>query len=161
MDPGRPHELTASVMVDVRLTPELVAGISFRPARLGRRGLDEQHVRAFCRQVEAELVILTDERRVLQDEVLRLRRRVLGQAGQGGEDDSANEHVQAVSILSRAQQTAAHYVTEAQEYSRHLAQDARRRREEILAEAREEADQVVAEARLEAAHAPTAPQAIR
>jgi cell division septum initiation protein DivIVA len=158
MDPARPHELTASVMVDVRLTPELVAGISFRPARLGRRGLDEQHVRAFCRQVEAELVILTDERRVLQDEVLRLRRRVLGQ---GGEDDSANEHVQAVSILSRAQQTAAHYVTEAQEYSRHLAQDARRRREEILAEAREQADQVVAEARLEAAHAPTVPQAIR
>jgi len=160
MDPARPHELTASGMVDVRLTPEVVAATSFRSARLGRRGLDEQHVRAFCRQVEAELVILIDERRVLQDEVLRLRRRVLSQ---GGEDDEtrANEHVQAVSILSRAQQTASHYVTEAQEYSRHLAQDARRRRDEILAEAREDADQIISDARLEAAHAPTAPQAIR
>jgi cell division septum initiation protein DivIVA len=148
-------------MVDVRLTPELVAATSFRPARLGRRGLDEQHVGAFCRQVEAELVILIEERRVLQDEVLRLRRRVLGQGGEDDGDTRANEHVQAVSILSRAQQTASHYVTEAQEYSRHLAQDARRRRDEILAEAQEHADQVMAEARLDAAHAPTAPQAIR
>jgi cell division septum initiation protein DivIVA len=147
MDLAQPQELTATIMVDARLTPDLVGGASFRPARLGRRGLDEAHVRAFCRQVESELVILTDERRVLQDEVLRLRRRVLGQGGEDDADSPGNAHVQAVSILSRAQQTASHYVSEAQEYSRHLAQDARRRRDEMLAEAREQADQLRAEGR--------------
>jgi DivIVA domain-containing protein len=152
MDQARPHELITTVMVDVRLTPDLVSGVTFRPARLGRRGLDEDHVRAFCRQVETELVLLQDERRVLQEEVRRLRRRVLGQSGE--DDGDGNAHVQAVSILSRAQQTASHYVTEAQEYSRHLAQDALRRRDEILAEAREHADRVTAEARREAVEVP-------
>jgi cell division septum initiation protein DivIVA len=154
MDQARPHELITTGMVDVRLTPDLVSGAAFRPARLGRRGLDEDHVRAFCRQVESELVLLLDERRVLQEEVRRLRRRVLGQSGENDGDGAGNAHVQAVRILSRAQETASHYVTEAQEYSRHLAQDALRRRDEILAEAREHADRVMADARHESAQAP-------
>ena len=146
-----------------RLTPDGVQAVSFRSAHLGRRGLDEEHVRAFCHQVQDELGRLLSERTALQEEVSRLRRRILGHPGEddGVGSSRADAHLQAVSILHRAEQTADHYVAEAQEYSRHLAQDARRRREEILAEAREEADQVVAEARLEAAHAPTAPQAIR
>ena len=63
---------------DERLTPDVVQAISFRSARLGRRGFDEEHVRAFCRQVEAELVVLRSERSLLQEEVGRLRRRILG-----------------------------------------------------------------------------------
>ncbi len=42
--------------VDERLTPDRVQSVSFPPDRLGRRGLDEDHVRAFCAHVERELV---------------------------------------------------------------------------------------------------------
>lgn len=140
---------------DNRLTPDAVQAVTFPSARLGRRGLDEEHVRAFCGQVERELVRLFNERTSLADEVQRLRRRVLGMSGADAEagyrqDDA---HVQAVRILSKAQQTADNYVADAQEYSRQLAQDARRRRDEILAEARKHAAVMLEEAHAEASSA--------
>ncbi len=140
---------------DNRLTPDAVQAVAFPPARLGRRGLDEEHVRAFCGQVERELVRLYNERTALVDEVQRLRRRVLGLSGGDAEagyrqDDA---HVQAVRILSKAQQTADNYVADAQEYSKQLAQDARRRRDEILTEARKHAAVMLEEAHVEASHA--------
>jgi DivIVA domain-containing protein len=140
---------------DNRLTPDAVQAVAFPSARLGRRGLDEEHVRAFCGQVERELVRLFNERTSLADEVQRLRRRVLGLSGGDAEagyrqDDA---HVQAVRILSKAQQTADNYVADAQEYSRQLAQDARRRRDEILTEARKHAAVMLDEAHVEASHA--------
>jgi cell division septum initiation protein DivIVA len=119
-----------------RLTPDVVQAVRFPTSRLGRRGLDEDHVRVFCKQVEIELIRLLNERTNLEDEVRRLRARVLGQVNDdfpGRRDDS---HVQAVGILSKAQITADRYVADAQEYSRRLAAEARRRRDEILAEAR-------------------------
>jgi cell division septum initiation protein DivIVA len=147
-----------------RLSPDLVRLASFRTARRGRRGLDEEHVRAFCQQVEAELVVLRNERAALQEEVGRLRRRVLSMSDDGGAGSRRQDaHVQAVSILSQAQQTAQHYVAEAQEYSRHMAQDARRRHGEVLGQARAYADRVLEEAHLEAgqaAHAAMAAQLI-
>lgn len=140
---------------DNRLTPDAVQAVTFPSARLGRRGLDEEHVRAFCGQVERELVRLFNERTSLADEVQRLRRRVLGLSGNDAEagyrqDDA---HVQAVRILSKAQQTADNYVADAQEYSRQLAQDARRRRDEILAEAKKHAAVMLEEADVEASRA--------
>ena len=140
---------------DNRLTPDAVQAVTFPSARLGRRGLDEEHVRAFCGQVERELVRLFNERTALTDEVQRLRRRVLGLSGDDAEagyrqDDA---HVQAVRILSKAQQTADNYVADAQEYSRQLAQDARRRRDEILTEARKHAAVMLEEAHSEASSA--------
>jgi len=140
---------------DNRLTPDVVQAVTFPSARLGRRGLDEEHVRAFCGQVERELVRLFNERTALADEVQRLRRRVLGLSGDDAEagyrqDDA---HVQAVRILSKAQQTADNYVADAQEYSRQLAQDARRRRDEILTEARRHAAVMLDEAHSEASSA--------
>lgn len=140
---------------DNRLTPDAVQAVAFPSARLGRRGLDEEHVRAFCGQVERELVRLFNERTALADEVQRLRRRVLGLSGDDAEagyrqDDA---HVQAVRILSKAQQTADNYVADAQEYSRQLAQDARRRRDEILTEAGKHAAVMLEEAHSEASRA--------
>ena len=138
-----------------RLTPDAVQAVTFPSARLGRRGLDEEHVRAFCGQVERELVRLFKERTSLTDEVQRLRRRVLGlsgdESGSGYRGDDA--HVQAVRILRNAQQTADRYVADAQEYSRQLAEDARRRREEILAEAESHAALMLEEAHGEARRA--------
>jgi DivIVA domain-containing protein len=138
-----------------RLTPDAVQAVTFPSARLGRRGLDEEHVRAFCGQVERELVRLFNERTSLTDEVQRLRRRVLGLSGDDGsagykQDDA---HVQAVRILSNAQQTADRYVADAQEYSRQLAQDARRRRDEILAEAKKHAAMMIEDSHDEASRA--------
>lgn len=144
---------------DQRLTPDAVQAISFRSARLGRRGFDEEHVRAFCRQVEAELVVLRSERSLLQEEVGRLRRRILGD---GDGDDplglrrggAANGGPRsAVGILSRAQQTAEHYVAEAQEYSRYLQRDAQRRRDGMVAGVRAHLDQVIEQAHHEASRA--------
>jgi len=140
---------------DNRLTPDAVQAVTFPSARLGRRGLDEEHVRAFCGQVERELVRLFNERTALADEVQRLRRRVLGLSGDDAEagyrqDDA---HVQAVRILSKAQQTADNFVADAQDYSRQLAQDARRRRDEILTEARKHAAVMLEDAHTEASSA--------
>ncbi len=47
--------------------------MSFRLARLGRRGFDEDDVRDFCDRVEGELSLLLEERTALQAEVRRLR----------------------------------------------------------------------------------------
>ena len=47
--------------------------MSFRLARLGHRGLDEEDVRDFRDQVEEELALLLEERNALQREVHRLR----------------------------------------------------------------------------------------
>lgn len=120
-----------------RLTPDAVRAASFRPARRGRRGLDPDDVRDFCGRVEDELVMLARERTALQDEVGRLRCRVLGVSDDTDPITFRDEdaHARAVRILSRAQETAQRYVADAEEYSRRLAQDARQRREEILAEA--------------------------
>jgi DivIVA domain-containing protein len=120
-----------------RLTPDFVQSVSFPRARLGRRGFDVEHVRAFCGRVETELALLLSERTALEEEVSRLRRRLLRQAAdQGGPGRGGRgAHVQAVGILSRARQTADQYVSDAQEYSRHVTADARRQRDEILAQA--------------------------
>jgi cell division septum initiation protein DivIVA len=146
------HAISVMSRTEQRLTPDVVQAVSFRSAHLGRRGFDEENVRAFCHQVRDELVRLLSERTALQEEVNRLRRRILGHSG---EDDAfgysrADANLQAVSILYRAQQTADHYVAEAQEYSRHLAQDAQRRRDDMLAEARAHVNRVMDEAHHEA-----------
>jgi DivIVA domain-containing protein len=149
--------MTVLSRMDQRLTPDIVQSVAFPTSRLGRRGFDEDHVRVFCKQVEAELIRLLNERTSLQEEVRRLRARVLGRvAGDSGPGYRREDaHIQAVDILSKAQMTADQYVADAQEYSRQLAEDARRRRDEILAEARAHAGHVMEEAHArgsEAAH---------
>jgi DivIVA domain-containing protein len=134
--------------VDNRLTPDAVQAVAFPSARIGRRGLDEEHVRAFCAQVERELVRLLRERASLTAEVQRLRRRVLGQSGAEGEAEHprSDANLQAVRILAEAQQTADRYVADAQAYSARLAAEAQRRRDELLAEARTRAEVMLEQA---------------
>src|SRR5215472_7576015 len=116
-----------------RLTPDDVQSASFPLSRLGRRGYDEEHVRAFLSEVERELVTLLNEKISLWNEVERLRRRIIGgkKSGDGilfGREDA---HVHAVRILSNAQLTADRYVADAQAYSHKLTEEARTRRDEI------------------------------
>jgi DivIVA domain-containing protein len=142
-----------------RLTPDQVQAVSFRSARLGRRGLDEEQVHAFCDQVEHELVLLLNERVSLQDEVERLRQRVVSgsaEATPAGGARPEDAHVQAVNMLAKAQRTADRYVADAQVYSRELAEDARRRRGEIMAETRSRAEVMLREAHTDASRAAAA-----
>jgi DivIVA domain-containing protein len=147
--------MTVTYRSDERLSPDLVQSVAFPAARLGRRGYDEEHVRAFCAQVERELVTLLNEKAALWEEVVRLRQRVLGDNGDGYVRPE-DAHIQAVNVLSSAQQTADRYVADAQQYSRELAEDARRRRDEVIAEARAHADRVLDEAHTQASHAAVA-----
>jgi cell division septum initiation protein DivIVA len=133
------------------MTPQQVRSASFSPARLGRRGVDEGQVRAFCGWVSDELSRMLTERAELEEEVLRLRERVLDGNGTGIQPEDG--HVQAVYVLAKAQETADRYVANAQEYSRELAEDARKRREEVLREAKVRASLILEEAHTSASQA--------
>jgi DivIVA domain-containing protein len=135
-----------------RLTPDQVRSIAFPQARFGHRGFDEEHVRAFCALVERELVTLLNEKASLWEEVERLRRRFID-AGDSPGARPEDAHIQAVRILSNAQQMADRYVADAQQYSRQLTQEARRHRNEVLAEAKTHADRVLDDAHSRASRA--------
>jgi len=115
-------------------TPERVRSAAFTPTRLGRRGIDESEVHAFCGWVADGLGMLLNDNNMLQAEIMRLRDRLLEGKGRAGVQPE-DAHAQAVQVLSKAQQTADRYVADAQEYSRELAEEARLRRDEILNEA--------------------------
>lgn len=136
-----------------RLTPAELQTVTFRRAPLGRRGLDEDQVRAFLRHVEHELVQVLNEKAAMQNEVTRLRNRITGKSPGAPPAESEDAHIQAVRILSTAQETAEHYVADAQRYSRELAEEARRNRDEILAEAQARAVLVLDEAHRQASTA--------
>jgi cell division septum initiation protein DivIVA len=131
--------------------PERVRSAAFTPTRLGRRGLDEAEVRAFCEWVSDGLGRLLNDNNMLQAEILRLRDRLIGGNGTGIQPEDA--HVQAVQLLAKAQQTADRYVAEAQHYSRELAEDARMRRDEIVREAKVRASMILETAHTNASEA--------
>lgn len=129
------------------LTPQEIREAPFPSTRLGRRGLDESEVRAFCDRVANEMTRTLTERTALEAEVRRLRERVIGVRGQSGAGAAPDEaQVQAVNVLTMAQRTADRYVADAQDYSRELAQDAHLRHDEILREAQVRASMILDEA---------------
>jgi cell division septum initiation protein DivIVA len=134
-----------------RLTPGQLDTVSFPPTRWGRHGYEEEPVRAFLAQVQAEMVRLINERASLWQEVQRLRRRILGASNGNdvlfGKDDA---HIHAVRILSSAQRTADRYVADAQAYSGRLTEEARVRRDEIMGQAQQHADILLGEAQTRA-----------
>jgi DivIVA domain-containing protein len=145
--------MTVTSRDDERLTPDEVQSVTFPTTRRGRRGYDEEHVRAFCADVGRELVTLLNEKAALWEEVQRLRRRILGHSGDLPGYRPEDAQIQAVRVLSNAQQTADRYVAGAQRYSRQLAEDARRHRNAVLSEAQEHAERVLEEAHASATRA--------
>jgi DivIVA domain-containing protein len=134
------------------MTPDIVRSATFPATRFGRRGLDEAEVRAFCEWVSDGLARLLNDNNMLLGEVQRLRSRLLDGKGASGTQPQ-DAHVQAVQVLSSAQQTADRYVADAQEYSRELAEDARMRRDEILREAKVRASMILEQAYTKATEA--------
>jgi DivIVA domain-containing protein len=133
-----------------RLSPEDLQTAAFPLTRLGRRGYEEEPVRAFLRAVHAEFTRLAGERTSLWQEVQRLRRRIL--AGEDPADPRAvlfgeqDAHVHAVQILSTAQATADRYVADAQAYSSRVTEEARRRRDDILTQAQQHSQMILDDA---------------
>jgi cell division septum initiation protein DivIVA len=159
-----------------RLTPGYVHSMTFRLARLGRRGLDEDDVLDFCARVESELARLLEERASLYAELGRLRGRTPGRSPRPAPlgapvatpDRRARPAavpqeptVQAVRILAKAQQTADRCMADAQAYSRQVAHDALRRREKILAEASARASLLLEQAHRSATRTAVEPSAYR
>jgi DivIVA domain-containing protein len=140
------------------MTPESVRSATFTSSRLGRRGLDEGEVRAFCEYVSDGLTRMVNDNSMLQAEVMRLRQRLLEGKGRSGVQPE-DGHVQAVYVLSRAQQAADRCVADAQEYGRELAEDARMRSDEILREAKVRASMILEEAHASASRAADAARA--
>lgn len=134
------------------LTPEQVRSARFSSARFGRRGLDEAEVNGFREWVAEGIGHLLNENHLLHAEIARLRERLLEGKGKGG-IQAEDGHVQAVYVLSQAQQTADRYVADAQEYSRELAEEARLRRDEIMREAKVRASMILEEAHSSASKA--------
>jgi cell division septum initiation protein DivIVA len=140
-----------------RLTPDALQTTTFPLSRLGRRGYEEEPVRAFLRLVHSEWTRLVNERASLWQEVERLRRRILAGNVSGDEQvvlfGEADAHVHAVRILSTAQQTADRYVADAQAYSSRVTIEARQRRDHIVREAQQHSDLILQDAQSRAREA--------
>jgi len=140
-----------------RMSPDELQAVAFPMSRLGRRGYDEDSVRAFVRAVYCEHVRLVNERTSLWQEVQRLRSRIMAGKANGDSDGvlfgESDGHVHAVRVLSAAQVTADRYVADAQAYSSRLTEEARLRRDEIMQEAQRYSDMVLEEAHVKASEA--------
>jgi cell division septum initiation protein DivIVA len=103
-------------------------------------------VRAFCAQVEEEIVFLLNERASLYQQAEQLRQRFRDPVDGEPTYMSSIAHLQAVQVLVNAQKTAERFVSEAQAYCRELAQNARDRRDALIAEARRSAAKMMEQA---------------
>jgi DivIVA domain-containing protein len=131
-----------------RLSPGDVQRVRFARSGLGWRGYEEREVDAFLLRVQSEIGQMIAEKSELRDEVIRLRRDLdnCAQETQASAPRGEEAEVQAVRVLSKAQQTADQYVAEAEEYSRRIALDARQHYEDVVMEARARAAELLSSA---------------
>jgi DivIVA domain-containing protein len=162
-DPLSPRRLRGG---PVRLTPETVRNLEFPRTALGRRGYCEIEVERFRARVVEEIAKSDRVKAELREEIGRLRayfrQRAVGPANESNGQNGSNganggEHlpaarddmapsVQAVNVLSQAQQAADAHIAQAQEYARRLITEARARYEQILTQAQQQAAQAAEEA---------------
>jgi len=152
-----------------RLSPETVRRFEFGRSPIGRRGYNEADVEHFRGRVVHEVVKSTAERAALRQELQRQREEVQrlrdyfrrnrvdvdavgGQAGQAAQQQPATQvnvniaTVQAVNVMSQAQQAADQHIAQAEDYARRLVANARLQYEEILHRAHDQAQAAAAEA---------------
>jgi len=154
-----------------RLTPDGVRRLEFPRSPIGRRGYNEADVEHFRARVVHEIVQGSAERAALRqdlqrqrDEVQRLReyyrrQRVdvdsTGAQGRGPVQNAPAATtqinvniatVQAVNVMSEAQQAADQHIAQAEDYARRLVANARLQYEEILHRAHDQAQAAATEA---------------
>jgi DivIVA domain-containing protein len=148
-----------------RFTPDGVRRLEFPRTPIGRRGYNEADVEHFRARVvheigqsNAEKAALRQELQRQRDEVQRLRdyfRRNRVDVDAPGAHGGPVPHtqvnvniatVQAVNVMSQAQQAADQHIAQAEDYARRLVANARIQYEEILRRAHEQAQEAAAEA---------------
>jgi vacuolar-type H+-ATPase subunit H len=148
-----------------RLTPDGVRRIQFPRSPIARRGyneLDVEHFRARVvheiGQANAEKAAMRQELERQRDEVQRLRdyfrRNRVDVDAPGGHTPPPPPaqinvniaSVQAVNVMSQAQQAADQHIAQAEDYARRLVANARLQYEDILRRAHEQAQEAAAEA---------------
>lgn len=135
-------------------TPDKVRNAEFSRAPLTRRGYHEDEVRIYLHRV-ADVVAASDaEKSRLRGEIQRMRD-YFREHGVGAEPSSGlasqqqqATHVEAINVMSRAQQSADTQVAQAEEYARRIVSEARGQYEQILQQAQREATEAAERARL-------------
>lgn len=129
-----------------RLTPDKVRTTTFSRPPFGRRGFHEDEVRMFLARVAEDIQAADAERASLRAEIARL----VNYYRDHGENLDENGHpeptVDAVNLMSQAQQAADSQVAQAEEYARRLVEGARRQYAELLQHAQEQAKQAAEDA---------------
>ena len=133
-----------------RLTPDRVRSMRFTRTPIGRRGLAEDEVHAFLQRVADDIATRDAAETSLRAKVNHYKNTLVQwqreQSESRTEDvnghapDSTTATVEAVNILSRAQQEADAYVAQTQEYCRRLATDAHEHAQRVLDDATSQAD---------------------
>ena len=142
-----------------RLTPDRVRSMQFSRTPIGRRGLAEDEVAAFLQRVADEIATRDAAETSLRAKVTHYKNTLVQwqreQSESRTEDvngrgpDSATATVEAVNILSRAQQEADAYVAQTQEYCRRLAAEAQEHAQSVLDDATDRADAAAEQAVIE------------
>jgi DivIVA domain-containing protein len=129
-----------------RLTPERVRKMQFTRTQIGRRGLAEDEVCLFLERVAEDIAARDAEDASMRAMVLHYQNTLADWRAEyrdphGRTGTGVVPNVEAVNILSRAQQEADSYVAQTQAYCRRLAVDARDHAQQILAEAQAQAEE--------------------
>jgi DivIVA domain-containing protein len=129
-----------------RLTPERVRKMQFTRTQIGRRGLAEDEVTLFLERVAEDIAARDAEDASMRAMVLHYQNTLADWRAEyrdphGRSGTGVMPNVEAVNILSRAQQEADSYVAQTQAYCRRLAVDARDHAQQILAEAQAQAEE--------------------
>ncbi|MEV7806189.1 DivIVA domain-containing protein [Microbispora sp. NPDC088329] len=129
------------------LTPDRVRKQEFTRTSLGRRGYSEDEVRAFLYRVAEDMAASDKEKADLRAYIDRMKQ-WYKEHGLNPEQGAAPQslNVDAINILSRAQQTADAQIAEAEDYARRIVGQARQQYEELLMEAQRQAEEAANQA---------------
>lgn len=158
---NRPKAVPAPRRNSRRLSPAVVRAKTFTRAPLSRRGYNPDEVDRFIEMVADDIARSDAEKADLRAEIERLRTRFRDQIGDVDRPAPGTAvqrvpvvNVEAVNLISRAQQQADQQVAQAQEYVRRLITHGRQQYEQMLqlaqqraAEAASQAEQMMREQR--------------
>ncbi|WP_177241094.1 DivIVA domain-containing protein [Nonomuraea wenchangensis] len=130
------------------LTPDRIRKQEFSRTPLGRRGYSEDEVRSFLYRVAEDVAAGDKEKADLRAYVDRLKQwyKEHGISAEPAGPQQQALSVDAINILSRAQQTADVQIAEAEDYARRILGEARQQYEMILTEAQRQAEEAADQA---------------
>ncbi|MEW9534088.1 DivIVA domain-containing protein [Microbispora sp. NPDC049125] len=130
------------------LTPDRVRKQEFSRTKLGHRGYSEDEVRTFLYRVAEDIAAGDREKADLRASVDRMRQwyKAHGVNVDGMAGLQTGLSVDAINLLSRAQQAADAQIAEAEDYARRLVGEARQQYEQILQEAQRQAEEAADQA---------------